>query len=177
MKKFAMAAAVVLVAIAAVGCQREPKVSLPRSEVKAEGAPATRLASPSSVADQRSVQEFVLGMENVRAVVAILELELKWKYSNPKGFARDVANGTAPAGLDFKMVNDAYHDAYSKGQKACDRYVLGRSTEMRKAVRSYCVVWRETFDVFTKSHGDFNATPGGVQYVRAKAELEAAAEG
>lgn len=174
MKKPAMAAVVALVAVAAMGCQQEPKASLPSSEVKAESAPVTRLASP--IADRRTAQEFVLEMENLRAVVAIRELQLKWKYSNPKGFAKDVANGTAPAGLDFKMVDDAYHDAYSKGQEACDKYVLGRSTEVRRAVRSYCVVWRETFGVFTKIHGDFNATPSGAQYIQAKAELEAAAE-
>ena len=174
MKKLAMAAAVALVAVAAMGCQQEPKASLSGSEVKAESAPVTKLAS--LVADQRTAQEFVLEMENLRAVVAIRELQLKWKYSNPKGFAKDVANGTAPAGLDFKMVDDAYHDAYSKGQEACDKYVLGRSTEVRKAVRSYCVVWRETFGVFTKIRGDFSATPSGAQYIQAKAELEAAAE-
>ncbi len=175
MKKRAVAAAVALVAVSAMGaCQREPKASLPRSEMKAESMPVTRLASP--IADQRTAQEFVLEMENLRAVVAIRELQLKWKYSNPKGFAKDVANGSAPAGLDFKMVDDAYRDAYSKGQEACDKYVLGRSTEVRKAVRSYCVVWRGTFGVFTKIRGDFNATPSGTQYLQAKAELEAAAE-
>lgn len=174
MKKPAMAAAVALVAVAAMGCQQEPKVSLPGSEVKAESAPVTRLASP--IADQRTVQEFVLEMEYLRTVVAIREQQLKWKYYRPKDYAKDVADGSAPAGLDFKMVNDAYRDAYSKGQEACDKYVLGRSAEVRKSVRSYCVVWRGTFEVFTKIGGDFNATPSGAQYIQAKAELEAAAE-
>ena len=79
---------------------------------------------------------------------------------------------------DFGYVDDAYVKSYTEGKKACDDWVVGKSAKVRAAAKVYCAMWKSTLRVRAEAHArseDFASTPAGAQYVRAQAELEAAA--
>lgn len=80
---------------------------------------------------------------------------------------------------DFSYVGEAYAKAYEEGKKACDDWMVGKSVKVKAAAIVYCSMWRSTLQANAEAdanYEDFASTPAGAQFVRAQAELEAAAD-
>lgn len=80
---------------------------------------------------------------------------------------------------DFDYVGEAYGKAYADGKKACDDWMVGKSAKVKAAALVYCAMWKSTLHAKAEAEAkyeDFASTPAGAQFVRAQAELEAAAE-
>lgn len=57
--------------------------------------------------------------------------------------------------------------------------MVAKSTKVRVTDKVYCATRKSTLQVRAEAHarsGDFASTPAGAQFVRAQAELEAAAD-
>jgi hypothetical protein len=80
---------------------------------------------------------------------------------------------------DFNYVGEAYAKAYDKGKQVCDTWMAGKSDKVKAAAKVYCALWKSTLQARADAHAnqdDFASTPAGAQFVRAQAELEAAAD-
>lgn len=179
MKKLALLAVVLVAGTAMAGTPPNPPILVNGKAVTHRGtAKAAKVTTPAPTTKNAgaSAADLESKLRMAASYARMAEFKAKLEDEESDVSWQTLGHGTEP---DTDAYGDAYAKSYDEGETACNTWMVGRSAKVKVAAKVYCSVWKSTLVANAKADAhdeDFASTPGGAQFVRAQAELEAAAE-